>query len=92
MCLENINVAKKISLFFYNKYNFLFLVFGIQIKKVPFIIIILSKKLIKKINSDAKTLIKKTSFFINGNGGGQFFFTISKGKKNNGLDKSLYLS
>ena len=61
----------------------------IEINKSPNIIVIISNDIISECKKDANEIIKELSIFIDGTGGGQKNFAMSKGKDIKGMDKSM---
>jgi len=87
--LVDIKSAKNISFYFKNKYKRIFLALFIEINKNPNIIVIISNDIISECKKDANEIIKELSIFIDGTGGGQKNFAMSKGKDIKGMDKSM---
>jgi len=90
--LSNIEIIKKAALRLKSKYELFFLTFGIEVNKIPFIIIILSSDIIKILKKNAKDLMEIFSLLINGKKSSQNYFAILEGEDKNKLNKILILA
>ena len=67
----------------------IFLFFGSKVNEKALLTCYISKNLVEKYGFDAGKIVRETSKYIQGGGGGQKFFATAGGKNPNGIKTAL---